>query len=93
MNFLSVVGGSGVVLLNKSIIILQATWQNGHALAQTVFSCLYLLSVERTAPNALLHAFCRSTRATCSMIRTAIALADIHEVHSGVIARLTWSSP
>ncbi|KAG0578924.1 hypothetical protein M758_4G058200 [Ceratodon purpureus] len=57
----------------------EATWQNGHALAQTVFSCLYLLNVERTAPNALLHAFCRSTRATCSMIRTAIALADIHE--------------
>jgi hypothetical protein len=66
-------------------MILQATWQNGHALAQTVFSCLYLLNVERIAPNALLHAFCRSTRATCSMIRTAIALADIHEVLSGVI--------
>jgi hypothetical protein len=57
----------------------EATWQNGHALAQTVFSCLYLLNVERTSPNALLHAFCRSTRSTCSMIRTAIALADIHE--------------
>lgn len=64
--------------------MLQATWQNGHALAQTVFSCLYLLNVDRTAPNALLHAFCKTTRASCSMIRTAIALADIHEVQIGL---------
>uniref|UniRef100_A0A7I4CUE3 N-alpha-acetyltransferase 35, NatC auxiliary subunit n=1 Tax=Physcomitrium patens TaxID=3218 RepID=A0A7I4CUE3_PHYPA len=61
------------------ILACEATWQNGHALAQTVFSCLYLLNVDRTAPNALLHAFCKTTRASCSMIRTAIALADIHE--------------
>ncbi|CAM6083048.1 unnamed protein product [Calypogeia fissa] len=57
----------------------EATWHKGHCLAQTVFSCLYMLKLDRTTPNALLHAYCKITRATCSLVRTAVALADIHE--------------
>jgi hypothetical protein len=61
------------------LLACEATWHKGHPLAQTVFSCLYLLKLERTTPNSLLHAFCTSVRATCSLVRTTVALADIHE--------------
>ncbi|KAL2649468.1 hypothetical protein R1flu_017596 [Riccia fluitans] len=57
----------------------EATWHKGHSLAQTVFSCLYMLKLDRTAPNASLHAYCKITRATCSLVRAAIVLSDIHE--------------
>lgn len=60
--------------------MMQATWQSGHSLAQTVYACLYLHMPERTAPNAILHAYCKMARSTCNLVRTLVCVADIHEV-------------
>lgn len=61
------------------LLACEATWHRGHSLSQTVFSCLYLLKLDRTSPNALLHAYCKTTRATCSLIRTAVASVHSNE--------------
>lgn len=61
------------------LLACEATWHKGHSLAQTVFTCLYLLNVERTSPNSLLHAYCRTTRVTCNMIRSAVSQSRTHE--------------
>ncbi|KAI5083208.1 hypothetical protein GOP47_0002951 [Adiantum capillus-veneris] len=55
------------------LLACEASWHRGHSLAQTVFSCLYLLNLDRTSSNALLYSYCRTVRAVCSMIRTAIS--------------------
>ncbi|XP_057868332.2 uncharacterized protein LOC131075505 isoform X2 [Cryptomeria japonica] len=61
------------------LLACEATWHKGHSLAQTVFSCLYLLDVERTSPNPLLHSYCRTVRATCELIRSAVSDSRTHE--------------
>ncbi|XP_068652875.1 uncharacterized protein [Aristolochia californica] len=50
-----------------------ATWHMGHSLAQTVFSCIYLLKLERTSLHALLHSFCRIVRATCNSVISVVS--------------------
>eukprot|EP00250_Pteridium_aquilinum_P007829 c17472_g1_i1 orf=715-2403(-) len=57
----------------------EATWHRGHSLAQTVFSCLYLLNLDRTSPNALLHSYCKTIRANCNLIRTAVSTVHSNE--------------
>ncbi|XP_078437629.1 MAK10 homolog isoform X2 [Wolffia australiana] len=57
----------------------EATWHRGHSLAQTVFSCIYLLKMERTSSHALLHSYCRVFRATCNMVVSAVSDARTHE--------------
>ena len=58
----------------------QATWHEGHLLAQTVFSCIYLLKPDRTASHALLHSYCRVIRATCNLVVSVVSDARTHEV-------------
>ncbi|KAL3701462.1 hypothetical protein R1sor_019484 [Riccia sorocarpa] len=70
---------SQIIDVMDHLLSCEATWHKGHSLAQTVFSCLYMLKLDRTTPNVLLHAYCKITRATCSLVRTAIVLSDIHE--------------
>ncbi|MCO5585629.1 hypothetical protein L7F22_039564 [Adiantum nelumboides] len=55
------------------LLACEASWHRGHTLAQTVFSCLYLLNLDRTSSNALLYSYCRTVRAVCNLIRTAIS--------------------
>ncbi|KAL2978953.1 hypothetical protein AAZX31_13G145300 [Glycine max] len=59
--------------------VLQATWHKGHSLAQTVYSCLYLLRPERTSSHALLHSYCKVIRATCKAILSVVSQARTHE--------------
>lgn len=59
---------------------MQATWHKGHSLAQTVFSCIYLLRLERTSSHALLYSYCKVTRATCNAVVSAVSEARTHEV-------------
>lgn len=61
-------------------LTLQATWHKGHSLAQTVYSCLYLLRPERTSSNALLHSYCQVIRATCKTVLFSVSDARTHEV-------------
>ncbi|KAM7268550.1 hypothetical protein ACFE04_010716 [Oxalis oulophora] len=57
----------------------EATWHRGHSLAQTVFSCIYLLKPDRTSPHALLHSYCKIIRATCKAVVSVVSDARTHE--------------
>ncbi|KAH7427804.1 hypothetical protein KP509_10G060700 [Ceratopteris richardii] len=68
------------------LLACEASWHKGHSLSQTVFSCLYLLDVERTSSNALLHSYCRTVRALCSLTRTAVSSVHSNEEEDLFIA-------
>ncbi|KAJ0984762.1 hypothetical protein J5N97_003118 [Dioscorea zingiberensis] len=61
------------------LVACEATWHKGHSLAQTVFSCIYLLRIERTSAHVLLHSYCRIIRATCNAVISAVSDARTHE--------------
>ncbi|KAJ1281484.1 hypothetical protein BS78_04G309500 [Paspalum vaginatum] len=57
----------------------EATWHKGHTLAQTVFTCIYLMRMERTSSHAVLNSFCRILRATCYAVISVVSTARTHE--------------
>ncbi|XP_044472153.1 N-alpha-acetyltransferase 35, NatC auxiliary subunit isoform X2 [Mangifera indica] len=61
------------------LLACEATWHNGHSLAQTVFSCIYLLRPDRTSSHAILHSYCRIIRATCKAVISVVSDARTHE--------------
>ncbi|XP_027920615.1 N-alpha-acetyltransferase 35, NatC auxiliary subunit isoform X3 [Vigna unguiculata] len=68
-----------VIDIMDHLLACEATWHKGHSLAQTVYSCLYLLRPERTSSHALLHSYCKVIRATCKAILSAVSEARTHE--------------
>ncbi|KAB2620813.1 N-alpha-acetyltransferase 35NatC auxiliary subunit-like [Pyrus ussuriensis x Pyrus communis] len=61
------------------LLACEATWHKGHSLAQTVFSCIYLLRLDRTSSHALLNSYCRVIRATCKAVISVVLDARTHE--------------
>ncbi|XP_021760739.1 uncharacterized protein LOC110725582 isoform X4 [Chenopodium quinoa] len=61
------------------LLACEATWHKGHSLAQTVFSCTYLMRLDRTSAHPLLHSFCRLVRATCNVVISVVSEARTHE--------------
>lgn len=61
------------------LLACEATWHKGHSLAQTVFSCIYLLRADITASHALLHSYCKVIRATCNAVVSVVSDARTHE--------------
>ncbi|KAI4335670.1 hypothetical protein L6164_014298 [Bauhinia variegata] len=61
------------------LLACEATWHRGHSLAQTVYSCLYLLRPERTSSHALLHSYCKIIRATCKAVLSVVSDTRTHE--------------
>ncbi|XP_031382866.1 N-alpha-acetyltransferase 35, NatC auxiliary subunit isoform X1 [Punica granatum] len=61
------------------LLACEATWHKGHSLAQTVFSCIYLLRPERTTSHALLHSYSSVIRATCKAVISVVSDARTHE--------------
>ncbi|XP_065849422.1 uncharacterized protein [Euphorbia lathyris] len=61
------------------ILACEATWHKGHSLAQTVFSCIYLLRPERTTSHPILDSFFRVIRATCKAVVSVVSEARTHE--------------
>ncbi|PHT42522.1 hypothetical protein CQW23_16547 [Capsicum baccatum] len=57
-----------IIDIMDHLLSCEATWHKGCSLAQTVFSCLYLLRPDRTSSHALLHSYCRVMRATCNAV-------------------------
>ncbi|XP_015169363.1 N-alpha-acetyltransferase 35, NatC auxiliary subunit isoform X3 [Solanum tuberosum] len=57
-----------VIDIMDHLLACEATWHKGCSLAQTVFSCLYLLRPDRASSHALLHSYCRVMRATCNAV-------------------------
>ncbi|BAT76305.1 uncharacterized protein HKW66_Vig0028020 [Vigna angularis] len=68
-----------VIDIIDHLLACEATWHKGHSLAQTVYSCLYLLRPERTLPHALLHSYCKVISATCKAILSVVSEARTHE--------------
>ncbi|XP_042002128.1 N-alpha-acetyltransferase 35, NatC auxiliary subunit-like isoform X1 [Salvia splendens] len=68
-----------VIDIMDHFLACEATWHKGGSLAQTVYSCIYLLRPERTSSHALLHSFCRVIRATCSALVSAVSDARTNE--------------
>ncbi|KAL8502716.1 hypothetical protein ACS0TY_021726 [Phlomoides rotata] len=68
-----------VIDIMDHLLACEATWHKGGSLAQTVFSCMYLLRPERTSSHALLHSFCRVIRTTCNSIVSAVSDARTNE--------------
>lgn len=61
------------------LLACEATWHKGHALAQTVFSCIYLLRPDRTSSFPVLHSYCQVMRATCSAVVLTVSEARTNE--------------
>ncbi|XP_061350749.1 uncharacterized protein LOC133295882 isoform X2 [Gastrolobium bilobum] len=61
------------------LLACEATWHKGHSLAQTVYSCIYLLHLERTSSYALLHSYCKVIRATCKAVLSVVSDSRTHE--------------
>ncbi|KAK7330055.1 hypothetical protein VNO77_24240 [Canavalia gladiata] len=61
------------------LLACEATWHKGHSLAQTVYSCLYLLRPERISSHALLYSYCKVIRATCKAVLSVVSDARTHE--------------
>ncbi|XP_027330807.1 N-alpha-acetyltransferase 35, NatC auxiliary subunit isoform X3 [Abrus precatorius] len=68
-----------VIDIMDHLLACEATWHKGHSLAQTVYSCLYLLRPERTSSHALLHSYCKVIRATCKAVLSVVSDARTHE--------------
>ncbi|KAG8367445.1 hypothetical protein BUALT_Bualt16G0072900 [Buddleja alternifolia] len=68
-----------VIDIMDHLLACEATWHKGGSLAQTVFSCIYLLRPERTSSHALLHSFCRVIRTTCNAVVSAVSDARTNE--------------
>ncbi|XP_060172014.1 uncharacterized protein LOC132603127 [Lycium barbarum] len=68
LSFDKTVDVQGTIDIMDHLLACEATWHKGCSLAQTVFSCLYLLRPDRTSSHALLHSYCRVVRATCNAV-------------------------
>ncbi|KAF2614168.1 hypothetical protein F2Q70_00011860 [Brassica cretica] len=68
-----------IIDIMDHLLACEATWHMGHSLAQTVFSCIYVLRPERTSSHALLHSFCRVIRATCRALVSVVSDARTNE--------------
>ncbi|GAX76015.1 hypothetical protein CEUSTIGMA_g3458.t1 [Chlamydomonas eustigma] len=63
----------------ERLLQMEATWQTGGSLAQTVFSCLYMLRTARIAHDVCLHAYCMAVCRSCSLIRYIIMQGGVVE--------------
>ncbi|KAJ7956748.1 N-alpha-acetyltransferase 35 NatC auxiliary subunit [Quillaja saponaria] len=73
------------------LLACEATWHKGHSLAQTVFSCLYLLRPDRTSGYALLHSYCKVILETCKAVLSVVSYARTHEEED--IFTMTYGLP
>ncbi|OAP10411.1 MAK10 [Arabidopsis thaliana] len=75
----STVNVQSIIDIMDHLLACEATWHMGHSLAQTVFSCIYVLRPERTSSQALLHSYCRVIRATCRAVVSVVSDARTNE--------------
>ncbi|CAI9100895.1 OLC1v1038084C3 [Oldenlandia corymbosa var. corymbosa] len=68
-----------VIDIMDHLLACEATWHKGHSLAQTVFSCIYILRPDRTSSHALLHSYCLVVRGTCNAVVSAVSDARTNE--------------
>ncbi|KAJ0749668.1 hypothetical protein HanLR1_Chr05g0172691 [Helianthus annuus] len=61
------------------LLCCEATWHKGHSLAQTIFSCIYLLRPDRTSSHPLLSSYCTVVRATCNAVVSVVSDTRTHE--------------
>lgn len=68
-----------IIDIMDHLLACEATWHRGQSLAQTVFSCIYILKPDITSSHALLHSYCRIIRATCKAVVSVVSDARTHE--------------
>ncbi|GJX16317.1 N-alpha-acetyltransferase 35, NatC auxiliary subunit isoform X1 [Tanacetum coccineum] len=68
-----------IVDVMDHLLSCEATWHKGHSLAQTIFSCIYLLRPDRTSSHALLNSYCTVIRATCNAVISVVSETRTHE--------------
>ncbi|VFQ83410.1 unnamed protein product [Cuscuta campestris] len=68
-----------IIDIMDHLLACEATWHKGQSLAQTVFSCIYLLRPDRTSSYPLLHSYCQVTRATCDAVVSTVSEARTNE--------------
>lgn len=67
-----------VAAIMDRIMAMELTWQSGCALAQTVFTCLYMHRPELIQHPAL-KAYCECVLKTCSVVKRAVSRAEVFE--------------
>ncbi|KAF5838431.1 Mak10 subunit, NatC N-terminal acetyltransferase-domain-containing protein [Dunaliella salina] len=76
------------LLIMERLLVMEASWHNGAALAQTVFASLYMLRPDRLRDNSpLLHAYCEGVKATCIAVRWLVmhgAVAEEEDINCWV---------
>eukprot|EP00873_Tetraselmis_striata_P039188 jgi/Tetstr1/459452/TSEL_004820.t1 len=55
----------------------EASWHRGSPLAQTVYTSLFLLRLERTAASPLLHTYCSGVQATAQLVRSLVLAGGV----------------
>eukprot|EP00281_Chroomonas_sp_CCMP1168_P015280 CAMPEP_0206213614 /NCGR_PEP_ID=MMETSP0047_2-20121206/1217_1 /ASSEMBLY_ACC=CAM_ASM_000192 /TAXON_ID=195065 /ORGANISM="Chroomonas mesostigmatica_cf, Strain CCMP1168" /LENGTH=757 /DNA_ID=CAMNT_0053635777 /DNA_START=358 /DNA_END=2631 /DNA_ORIENTATION=+ len=66
------------VAVMDRIMARELTWQSGCALAQTVFTCLYMHRPEEIKHSPL-RAYCQCVLKTCSAVKRSVARAEVFE--------------
>ncbi|CAL5223000.1 g5447 [Coccomyxa viridis] len=77
-----------VIAIADRLFAAEVTWYRGSPLAQTVFTCLYLLEPHRVAAsegNQTLRALCRAAHAACILIRDLVLSGNVCEEEDFVI--------
>jgi N-alpha-acetyltransferase 35, NatC auxiliary subunit len=54
------------------LVQLEIGWQDRYMLSQTVYTCLYIMDLERTRKNPVLHAYCHGVHVTCRYLLQSI---------------------
>lgn len=59
------------------IVQLEIGWHDQYLLSQTVYTCLYMMDLERTRENPVLYAYCQSVHVICSYLFHIIYAARV----------------
>eukprot|EP00899_Mesostigma_viride_P004960 jgi/Mesvir1/14465/Mv05175-RA.3 len=71
--------GPQLILVMDELVAKEAAWHRGHSLAQSVFTCVYMLRPAYASGNRVLAAYCAAVRALCAIIRSAVSRAAFRE--------------
>lgn len=59
-------------------------WYDGHSLADTIFTCVYLHRVDAIA-DPVIAAYARSFLRVCEMVRDSAIQADVYHVRPSAV--------
>eukprot|EP00889_Picochlorum_renovo_P000561 jgi/Picre1/27591/NNA_000556.t1 len=66
-----------VLAIMDRLLQLEIGWHDHYMLSQTVYTCLYMMDMERISSHRILYAYCRSVHVTCSYLYELIYRAQV----------------